>query len=568
MKKLLLSACTLCAALSLSAQTKVENPALVDANYDRNSLTIIAVDRDDKFDQVVLDAVQSINSGDKFDKNVIPTKSIEVDSVRTSASGINAINSIVLDSKIGNQIVKSWFTDGSSDMMSGQRVERRGRYNANDQDVADAKSAKIGEAAMKDSGYALINKSYLIVMDNYNFEESETEHTETTNILTGEKKTVVTPSISATSTLYVYKIDFSEELQNEFYEKCWIDETTPKSEIEAKRAAFKAFKVPLKAITSATSSASAEYETKGNSAERDEALTKAIQSSYFNAVSNLEKAIEEWKIKVSVQSVRPLGAKAGTKEGIRNRDRFMAYETKVKKVDGKETTVSVKKGYVRATEVANNSANADGKTPMTKFYQISHVQNIKMGQILKQSNDLGMGVGLAYNVSKLYTATLSLDYLMDIKTNGTSTYTLIDIGYDILSAKKMEKNDLLATGIYEDGISFIGIALGYGYGFRPGLRSIEIVPAISIGGDYMSPNADIDDEESDSKMMKKMGWYGRVGAKVNITAAYPLQVYAGVDYSLFVYEGDWYKTNNATLKEHNLDRKSGLSLSVGVKYVF
>ncbi|MFR9526905.1 MAG: hypothetical protein SNI45_02400 [Rikenellaceae bacterium] len=568
MKKTLLTGAALCFALSLSAQASLPTPEVVTNDYDRNSISIVVVDRGDKLDDMVTKAVFGINTGEKFDKNTIPTCHFMVDSVRKSKVAPQAVASCMNGSHIGNEIVKFWFTVDNSGMMTGSKVESRGLYNADDQDVENANASQIGEAALMDAGYDLINNSYVIVMDCSNFEEGVTEKKQLKEGSLTEMETIKVPNISATSTLMVYKIDFSEDQTNEFYDKCWIDSDTPESEIAARKAAFEAMSIPMVPVSTATSTKKVEYEKMGDKDQKDAALRKAIEGSYFGCIYTLEKNIEAWKVKVPVYDVKPIRAKVGTKEGLKNTARYMAYETVRKKdAEGNSVDVSVKRGYVRATKVANNSSVADGQSPMSEFYQISHVANIKPNQTLKQANDLAMGITAAYSTNPMAPINVTIDYLMNMKTNGTSTYSIVDISYKSLSADELSDNGISTTGIYSEGISFIGAGVGAGIGLRAG-RSLEIVPNVIVGGDYMQATSQLDTEESDEAMMDKIAWYGKVGAKVNITVAYPLQIVAGIDYSMIVSEGAWYEYNNSVLTECGIGREGGLGISIGLKYIF
>ncbi len=555
MKRVLLCAAAICSALTLLAQpsdaakTGRGPKPLVSDSYARNSISVVLVDRGDRYDKRVTSAVQGMNLGRKYDINKIKSNHIQVDSVRSSKSGTTAINSRILRSNIGQEVIGYWFDSDNNGMMEGTLVERRGRYNVRDQDVLNASSAKIGESALSDTGYALINSSYIVVLDYSAIEKGKNSSDE--------------PTESVTLTTHVYKVEFPEESQNSFYDQCWIDQDTPASEVASRRAAFRNLMVPVAAVATTSVSSTVRVEDGG--------LEVAIQSAYSGAMNSLESQIDAWKVTVSIQQTRPLGAKIGTKEGLSNTDRYIAYETKRKQVDGEDVTYSAKRGYVRATYVADNASDADGRSPMSEFYQISHMQNIRPGYVLKESNDMGMGVAAAYNIGNMSIAKVTIDYLMSIGAGGVSSYMIMDFGYDVLSASKLRKEGFVIDGtIYNEGLSFLNCAIGYGYGFRPGSRLLEIVPAIYLGADYMQVNSELDDdsEESNEEFIAKTGFYGRAGVKANLNIAYPLQLVVGVDYSLIVYEGEFYKRNNESLATGGCERTGGLALSLGLKYIF
>ncbi len=544
MKKLLLLASVLTFALSATAQER----ELVTDSYSRNSISIVVVDRDDRHDDMVYNAVRDINYGDKFDRNYIRTTRIESDSLRRSEWGVSNINRAITARNIGHEVIKYWFDSNHDNVMDITLVEKRGRYNADDQDVEQTEGEHLGEQALFDSGYDLVNSSYVIVLDYFNFEKGKNYNDE--------------PTESVSLRACVYKVEFPEDIADRFYAECWIDETTPEAEIEARRKAFAAMNISVKHVASVKSSSTRTVEAGGAEA--------AIKGAYSGAISQLETTIEAWKVIVGVSQVKPIRAKIGTKEGLKNTNRYVAYQVVAKTIGDQEITFSKKQGFVRATKVANNSSNATGDSPMSEFYQISRVKNIQAGQLLKQSNDLGMGVSVAPKFGGLSSFNVTVDYLMDMKTNGTSTYAIMDFGMGMITASEIDDANINSSYM-SDGLSFMNVGLGAGYGYRLS-RFVELMPSVMIGGDYMQSNSEIIDgessEKSEEEMMKYVAYYGNVGVKLNITIAYPLQLFAGADFSMIVSEGEYYKQYNDILDAGGIRRIGGLGITFGAKYIF
>ena len=121
MKKLFTSL-ALCGCLMVSAQEKVREN--VQDDYKRNSLSIIVVDRGDNYDDTVFEAVRSINLGDKFDLNLIPTNRITISGNRANTVGGIEVGKAVNASDLGKEILSYWFdrqADGTSSMPAPQR---------------------------------------------------------------------------------------------------------------------------------------------------------------------------------------------------------------------------------------------------------------------------------------------------------------------------------------------------------------------------------------------------------------------------------------------------------------
>ena len=550
MKKLFTSL-ALCGCLVVSAQEKVREN--VQDDYKRNSLSIIVVDRGDNYDDTVFEAVRSIDLGDKFDLNLIPTNRITISGNRANTVGGIEVGKAVNASDLGKEILSYWFDRQADGTMNAKRLEQRGNYNADDQDVLNARAAKVGPESLGDVGYALVNGSYVMILDYSGIKSSKNDKNEV--------------SWSVTTNAYVYQIDYSEDIEAQVIEAWVYEDDTPEA-IARKNEAYDKILVGMspKATVSYTTSAK----------EADGGVRAAIVEGYGETLLRLENQIPAWNVTTSIALRNPLRAKIGTKEGVKNRMRFQAYMVKGDRKTGEPYTVS--KGYIRATTIADNRGMATGQsTKFTEFYQISGGK-IDEGMTIKQKNDLGMGVSLGYKIGGLAPYNLTVDYLASINTKGFSHYGLLNIGYDMFSGSKigdkvgkyLDAGDL--TGLTDGGISYINFGIGYGFGIRP-IRHVELMPFIMGGGDYMMNHNDfLDDEageETEDSFMDKVAWYGNAGLRINFNVKYPLQLFIQADYTLlFVKEGSYYEAFNELLKVGDLGHKNSFGVMAGVKWTF
>lgn len=549
MKKLFTSL-ALCGCLVVSAQEKVREN--VQDDYKRNSLSIIVVDRGDNYDDTVFEAVRSIDLGDKFDLNLIPTNRITISGNRANTVGGIEVGKAVNASDLGKEILSYWFDRQADGTMNAKRLEHRGNYNADDQDVRNARAAKVGPESLGDTGYALVSGSYVMILDYSGISSSKNDKNEV--------------SWSVTTNAYVYQIDYSQDIEAQVTE-AWIYEDDTPEAIAQKNEAYSKILVGMnpKATVSYTSTAK----------EADGGVRKAIVEGYGETLLRLENQIPAWNVTTSIALRNPLRAKIGTKEGVKNRMRFQAYMVKGDRKTGEPYTVP--KGYIRATTVADNRGMATGEsTKFTEFYQISGGK-IDEGMTIKQKNDLGMGVSLGYKVGGLAPYNLTVDYLASINTKGFAHYGLLNIGYDMFTGSKigdevgkyLDAGDL--TGLTDGGISYINFGIGYGFGIRP-IRHVELMPFIMGGGDYMMNHNDFlkEDagEETEDSFSKKIAWYGNAGLRVNFNVKYPLQLFIQADYTLLIEEGSYYKAFNDLLKVGDLGHKNSFGIMAGVKWTF
>jgi len=545
MKKLFTWFLLTAVSASATAQTKVKSPVLDD--YDRNSLSMIIVDRDDDLDSPLFDGVLAceydMESSDKFDMNDIGTLSIDFAGPRTAAAPAAEILAALNEANVGREVVGFWFNRQKDGSMDASVIEKRGNYNADDQAYINAQFGKLGVAALGDEGYKLLGRSYVIVLDYTNVGSS-----------VKDGKTTWTATTNAT----VFQVIYTPEVQEQV-DAAWIYEEDDAAARERKIAAWNGIRPELKWRAATSYTASAEEQNGG--------LKTAVTNGYEGAVEKLEKLIDEWNVTSAITDRRPLRAKIGKKEGLKNGKRFQAYKYKEDR-DG--NLKSIPKGYLRATKIADNRDYAQGNSPKSEFYQISGGR-IEEGYTLKQKNDLGMGVSLGYKMGRFTPYNLGIDYLAHINTSGTAHYILLNLGYDIYTESKLREHNMVTDDGEDGGLSFIDVGVGYGFGIRP-IRHLELMPFLTAGGEYMMFNSDMwessENGEDDSSFTDKVAWLGTVGVKASLNVKYPFQIFAAIDYTMKFAPGTLYELNNNVLTENGLGRKDGVGVTVGIKWTF
>lgn len=518
MKKTLFTLLLLVICTGVNAQTKVKE--VVTDSYSRNSLSVVVVQRNDSFDGTVLSTVRTEGIPEKFDANEIVTKSVVLKKQRSQALTAADFDALIAENQFGKEIVSYVFNRTSDGVMNDDLVRSRGLYNADDQDVINARASKIGNAALEAAGNNLIASSYIMLLDFSNIKKEVDKDG-------GE-------SWSTEGNVGVYVMDFSKDNLDDFYAKTWIYDTDSEDAKSAKRQAFDDYVINMIPVAN------------GKFTGTGETLDEAVASGYEKAIYNMEKAIPEWNVTVSVSDVKPIRAKIGTKESLKNGSRYRSYSYKEDK-DG--NLVSVKHGYLRATKIADNSGMATGETPASEFYQISGTANIQEGWTLKQSNDLKLGVGLSPKLGGIsnFSVALDFDYIVDINTKGNTIYALVTVGVDP------------STFGGEYDVTNIMASVGAGYGLHI-IRPFEIMPYVMVGGDYLSFS------DSDSDDSGKFAYFAEAGVRAAYTVAYPVQVFAKANFDLMLSKGAYYDVVNTGCMKH--EHGSGIGFQVGVKYTF
>ena len=506
-----------CAFISTAtfAQEKVRE--VVTSDYNRNSISLVSLQRGDGWDNTAAAIVRDFDPGAKFDANDISTKSLRLSKTRSEAATQEEVNYAVDKVPFAREILAFIFDRDSKGMMNDKLVRYRGNYDAKDQDIINARASRVGTEALGDLGHGLVAGSYIMVVDFYDIRSER------------DKKGNVTWYADAQA--FAYRIGITPAELDDFYEHCWIYEDDEPAAREDKIRAFNTLNIGM--VPEARSSSSGS----GKTAEA------AMSSAINGLVTGLENRIDSWEVAVTIAARRPLRAKIGTKEGLRNGARYRAYSYKE---DRNGNLLSVPRGFLRATEIADNTGMASGETETSKFYQISGLANIDEGWTIKQSNDMGIGVALGVKIGGLCSTSfmVDLDYLMNVRTGGSMSYLLLNGGFDL-------KNT---------GVTNFQVGVGYAYGLHL-TRFFELAPYLLLSVDYLSRS--VSSYESEYTALQKSAVVFEPGLRAALNVAYPLQVYGKLGYDWLTLQGSQYQTLN-TYANH----KSGVAFQVGAKWTF
>ena len=520
-----------CAVLVLSsigagAQEKIPSK-VVTSDYNRNSVSLVSIQRGDSNDSETTQAVNSYNLSGKFDINNISAKTLRIRKSRDESVSQSEVDEVVAATPYAQQILASIFNRQADGTMDDKTVRYRGNYDAKDQDVINARASRVGTDALGDLGHALVRGSYIVVSDFYNIDHST------------DRLGNIHYSLNARA--FAYRIGLGEDGLADFYERCWIYDDDDQATRTAKNKAFRELAIDMVPVASATAAGS------GGS------VREAAASALGGLIIGLENRIPEWEVAVGIIDTKPLRAKIGTKEGLKNGDRYRAYSYTE---DRSGNLKSVKRGYLRATTVASNTGMSMGETEPSEFYQISGLTSIEDGWTIKQSNDAGVGVLPFFKAGGVSTVSfgLDIDILFNVKTSGAMSYGFATLGIDP------------RAGDY----SAIYFGIGYGYALHF-TRLLEVMPYGLIGLDHLGLSGD-DTSGSDSRFTRASAFILEPGIRTAINVAYPLQVFAKLSYDLLLYGqtlNDIYYRYNENLDYYYNDKhKSGLGLQFGAKWTF
>ena len=502
--------------------------------YDRSSLSVIVVNRGDKWDDEINNFLSNLEISEKFDINDIPIKKFRIDmSDRSNPVGQARADKMVAESGVMKQVLAYIFNRQPDGSMDASRIVDRGLYNAKDQDILNAAAAKIHDQRLE-WGEKLVDNSYILVLDFWNLSR---DHSDTAG-----------DHYYAWIDAYTYKIDFDGQKLDEFYRNAWADPDSSPSKKAAARKWFDDLEVGFTPVASVMETNSGRESTmaaiasimtlKGNT---NGTMNGAMNEAYTNIMYSLERKIPQWNVAVPVIATNPIRAKVGDKEGIRNGQRYRAYSYAEDK-DG--NLVSQPRGYLRIIKIEDNVGVATGNSVTSEFCQISGLEDIQEGWTIKQSNDSKISIGLEPRVGGVskFSVNVGMDYLFHIFENGNSIYGLFNIGVDP-AAWHSEENFRTFNLIFSAGAA---------YSFRF-TRMFDLAPYVVLGIDWVGARAD-------GSSAARGAYFFEPGARFSVNF-YPLAIYAKAFYGILA---DGVVGEGALESPH----RSRPGLGLGVKWSF
>ncbi|MBQ7533529.1 MAG: hypothetical protein IJT45_07545 [Bacteroidales bacterium] len=596
-RKLLLLAFVVTMALPAFAQRIVESTEEF-VSYDRNSISVIVTKYNDQYDNTVYSTVSGFSYGSKFDVNDISTKTITVRQNRTlpegTASGwgytpdeatVYAVAAELNRNNVGKEILNYILSPDSQGRFSRELIEARGQWNADDKDYIESQATQVN--SMGQNGEKLIENSYIIVFDLKNPERVETKAQDKN----GRVYTIVTwrGNVGA----MVYKIADAKELVANVLNNMWIYEHDSASTADAKKRAFEELKVRMELVGTAGVSTSGKE------------LSNVINNAKDQIIQKLEDQIPAWQVTIDCETIKPfITAKIGTKEGVRNGQRYGIYGQVYNRSN--DCLEFKRKGYLRATVIADNRRVADGKADSTYFYRISGTASLNGTEILKQRNDLGLGISVNYNyngsnLAPTKTRTfgsfsmidVGLDYLAYIQKRGFSHYVMLGLGLDRFSGDNLYKGqkefgkygmalDSQGQPLFNNGASYTNVYIGYMFGIKI-KQFVEIQPFLRGGIDMVSASTTVELDETTLKALSAMedytiksesdlkktsnAYYLDPGIRLTLNLIYPVQVFVQANYSILLTGGDKYNIMNNYFKDCGYGHSNGLGVGGGLRLI-
>ncbi|MCX6307464.1 MAG: hypothetical protein NTY32_01075, partial [Bacteroidia bacterium] len=454
-------------ALTISAQ-QAGQTTKIPSTYDRSAITFLQLDFPGEIHAADLKSkVSELKFTEKYYINNLPVMQLPTPFNRAdlTANRSELIRLALEKSRIPNDIIALWYAQKADGSMSLDLIHERGMFNATDETFVLAKTTKRGNASLEDYGNRLINRSYILVMDYQGLRTMEEDNQPTYR---GWKATAIG---------YLYKIDYTEEIQNKLYDAWIYEDDSPQVKADKKQK-LSQIEFPLKYVTmTAVPVETSQLKERSSTMvllfpnkTPEQLLKELIQKGYDENLYSLETTVEDFKVKTTINQVKPIRAKIGKKEGIRTDYRFFAYEY----VYNEKTNAAEQKfrGVIRSTnKIVDNNAVTKGSTGTSEFYQTAG-RKLETGYLLHQRNDYGVELGLAPAFGEVGGFTGRLDARLGRYVGIQALYVYLEGGMDAKTYPNYYNTD--------EAYAFIRYDVGLAKGFQLN-RNMEVRPYLGYG---------------------------------------------------------------------------------------
>ncbi len=284
----------------------------------------------------------------------------------------------ITSQKIPNKVIAKILLNASG-KVDYTNIFKRGEYNATDNTMIAANASNEGLTGVQSDAVSnVLNNVYLLIQ-------------QTGTITSKSSKDATTYSVPFKS--YLLQVDLSELFAtNQFYKTFSQKDADVATKINNYN-----FKIKLISVSEGIGSTQdQELELKGLKMVSTPKSQEQIYSDLANATVDAglidhSNNYETFKVKTRINSVGPITAKIGKKEGLRIDDRFEVFRNKIDEKTGEK--FARKLGYLRVAKVADNAQVSDGDTEPSKFYK-APARGVEKNDVMKELPETGIQVGV------------------------------------------------------------------------------------------------------------------------------------------------------------------------------
>ena len=342
-----------------------------------NSIKVSGKYDDNSFGDNIL-RLNSSYSGQGSSSNDKKSKTTSLVESEAATPEYQAVLEAIASQKIPNKVIAKILLNASG-KVDYTTIFKRGEYNATDNTMIAANASNEGLTGVQSDAVSnVLNNVYLLIQ-------------QTGSITSKSSKDGSTYSVPFKS--YLLQVDLSELFAtNQFYKTF----SAKDADVAAKINNYN-FKIKLISVSEGIGSTSdKELELQGlkmvsTPKSQEQIYTDLATATIDGGLIDHANNYEAFKVKTRINSVGPITAKIGKKEGLRIDDRFEVFRNKIDEKSGEK--FARKLGYLRVAKVADNEKVADGNSEPSKFYK-APARGVEKNDVMKELPETGIQVGV------------------------------------------------------------------------------------------------------------------------------------------------------------------------------
>lgn len=246
----------------------------------------------------------------------------------------DSICNLLRNNKIAGRLIEKWFNrDNKTGTFNMDLIKERGYYDAGVSDISLALHSIRGKAQLEDAGEKLIAHTYVLVNDiRY---VSDTKEKTLQGILIYPKCLIPSWGANAMSkninmcgfkvyvTSYLFRLDWTNEMLNDFYANMWMDNSNI---IPERKQNFNKWMGGCKLNYLGYTIVYSGEMTDAGAINEKAVFVKVCTRSIDKAISNLQKSFDDFKVFTPLISTSPLKAYIGIKDGVEENSKYEVLE--------------------------------------------------------------------------------------------------------------------------------------------------------------------------------------------------------------------------------------------------
>ena len=410
-----------------------------------NSIKVAGKYDDNSFGDNIL-RLNSSYSGQGSSSNDKKSKTTSLVESEAATPEYQTVLEAIASQKIPNKVIAKILLNASG-RVDYTTIFKRGEYNATDNTMIAANASNEGLTGVQSDAVSnVLNNVYLLIQ-------------QTGTITSKSSKDGSTYSVPFKS--YLLQVDLSELFAtNQFYATFNQKDADVASKINNYN-----FKIKLISVSEGIGSTSdKELELQGlkmvsTPKSQEQIYSDLATATIDGGLTDHANNYEAFKVKTRVNSVGPITAKIGKKEGLRIDDRFEVFRNKIDEKSGEK--FARKLGYVRVAKVADNAKVSDGNTEPSKFYK-APARGVEKNDVMKELPESGIQVGVeiaafsGLDGESVTAPMVNIDYVTHLIKGNRLTATYLNYG---------GQNLLLAEARQILQLNRLTLTPGFGYIF-------------------------------------------------------------------------------------------------------